>query len=182
MTLSRTTILSTCLFVSLVGNVVLGGMITGKAEKKERPGSPSLRAIVQVIPSLPPELQPRLQAIIDPAKAALTEKYKNLDEQRVLIAGLLSGPEVDREALETAFAKYRVIVNDIEVTSQTAILNSALQLPLDSRKRIVEPPRRRAPQPRPEQPVTQAPGMPGVPMQSHAPFPQKVVRPDDTKP
>lgn len=79
------------------------------------------------------------------------------------IAELLAAPDLDKEQLKKEFARYRAMVEHIEITAQTALLDSASLLTPENRKRITElPPPRHHSHMRPPEHVDAKPVLPST--------------------
>jgi len=139
MRFSKTTVLASCLFASLIGNLLLGGMAVGRYYGGHQwDGQLSLKPILRVMKDLSPEQRQKVEAIIESARATLKKEHAALQQEREFIQELMLAPEVDKKQVQEAFSKYRQLVNQMQDTIQPLIIEASLALPLEQRKMVLE--------------------------------------------
>ncbi len=136
------------LFISLVANVFLAGLLAGRILHWDWLGGPEQPPYAQ---QLGPFAGHALQRLLEPLDDAdrkivldtveshadeLMQLNRSIREQRKVIAQLLKADNYDRKAVDDAFAELRKRIDTMQVTLQTALSDAVGKLPPDARKQL----------------------------------------------
>jgi uncharacterized membrane protein len=137
--ITKTGLLSLGLFLSIIFNLMLGGLWVGHyvAGPVPRDSGP-LAALNRLERDVPQEQKTQIDALLAKSRDDLRAKYKALQEQRLHIHQMLAEPNLDQTQLEEAFAKYRADFQAMQAQMHEVIAQAALVLPPKSRAHLVE--------------------------------------------
>lgn len=99
--------------------------------------------IGRLVHSAPEEARETIKAQFEAAKPEIRERVKAVRKARADIARLMSDPNVDSAALETAFADLRRHVGEVEVLVHHTLIEAIVKIPADVRSRWAEDWRKR---------------------------------------
>jgi uncharacterized membrane protein len=139
-------LLAILLFVSLVLNLFLGGLVAGHVAHAEfwpwrstyaREFGPSAgHALERLVHSLD---EADRKTVIDTMRAhgaELARLSKAMHDQRERIEQLIRAPELDRKAVEAAFSEMRKRVDEMQTAMGEALLDAIGKLPPQARQRL----------------------------------------------
>jgi len=140
--------LAIALFVSVVLNLFLGGLILGQIYHVDiwpwqRPytrefGPFAGRAVERLVRELDGADRRTVLEILRAHKEELAGLAKAMHEQREKVEALLRAPEFDRKAAQDAFAELRKRGNDMQTAMGAAILDAIEKLPPEARERLAQ--------------------------------------------
>src|SRR5579871_3156549 len=135
------------LFISLVANVFLAGLLAGRIMHWDWFGAAQPPYAQQIGPFAGHALQRLLEPLDDADRKIvldtveshadeLMQLTRSIREQRRVIAQLLKADNYDRKAVDDAFAELRKRIGTLQATLQMALSEAVGKLPPDARKRL----------------------------------------------
>jgi uncharacterized membrane protein len=140
-------LLAIFLFISLVANVFLAGLLAGRILHWDWLGGQQSPYAQQIGPFASHALERLLEPLDDADRQIvlntveshadeLMQLNRSIREQRRVIAQLLKADNYDRKAVDDAFTELRKRIDTMQVTLQTALSDAVGKLPPDARKQL----------------------------------------------
>lgn len=140
------------LFVSLVLNLFLGGIVAGRIASGSPIGGPGrawsggsdhgegpARQFMQrMAASLPSEYRPSFEAVVAKHRPNVSQAGSRVREARAKVREAMLKEPFERAALEAAFADLRTRSDALQAALHAAIVEGAADLPPDARQRLAD--------------------------------------------
>lgn len=139
MKLSKPTIISGLLFISLVVNLVLASAVMGKHYVgKPGPGRNNAQEVsLRFVKDIPAEQRAKIDPLIKKNHKALTKKNKEIRVHYDTVFKLLQQEPMDKQKLKEALIQYRALQNEAREIALPTIVDVAALLPVKERLRLI---------------------------------------------
>ncbi len=134
------------LFISLVANVFLAGLLAGRLlhwdwfnpqpPYAQQIGPFAGRALQHLLSPLDDADRKIVVDAVESHADELMQMTKSIREQRRIVAQLLKADNYDQKAVDDAFAELRKRIGTLQATLQMALSEAVGKLPPDARKRL----------------------------------------------
>ena len=134
------------LFISLVANVFLGGLLAGRLlhwgwfnpqpPYAQQIGPFAGRALQHLLSPLDDADRKIVLDAVESHADELMQLNRAIREQRKVVAQLLKADNYDQKAVDDAFAELRKRIDNLQATLQMALSEAVGKLPPDARKRL----------------------------------------------
>lgn len=150
--MNKSWLMAGALLVSLAGNAFFAGLLIGRpaghgpqgmhpqggARGQEQGPGPHVQQLMARVKQLPPEQRQVVGAKVRGYAPQLRELGQANQQARQAVQQQLLAPELNRAALEQAFANQRQLQGQMQTLSQRMLLEIAEQLPPEQRAQLLQ--------------------------------------------
>ncbi|SCY64997.1 periplasmic heavy metal sensor [Pseudomonas sp. NFACC37-1] len=137
--MNKTRLLSVALLLSLGANAFLGGWLLNRpnAVSFELGQNQLVRELIGKVRRLPDEQRQDVRAVISQHAPGLRKLAAQTRSNRQVILDQLSADSIDRQQVQTSFAKQREATVQLQTAAQVMLLDIAEKLPPEQRRQFM---------------------------------------------
>lgn len=137
--MTRHRALASLLFLSLLGNLLLGGMVAGRwAAPRPSADERYTRMLGEVGRTLKDSQRQQVMQVMQRHETTLKERRQALRLQHERVRTLLSGDPIDAREVQQAFEEDRRLMQQMQTALQEVMLKTAVLLPPERRGEVMD--------------------------------------------